>query len=112
MSQPARQLSLPMGYPAPPASRVDTSRAAGETARELAARQRATVYAFIVSRGALGATDEEIQDGTGLRGDSERPRRWELEHAEPEPLIRRSPLTRRTSSGHLAHPYIATVFAA
>lgn len=112
MTDPARQIELPMGYPDPPAVAVDTSRAAAAHARQTAARQRAAVYAYIVSRGPLGATDEEIQQGTGLKGDSERPRRWELEHAEPEPLIRRSLITRPTASGHPAHPYVASAFLA
>lgn len=60
-----------------PHNGTPTSRAAAEAKRD-AEKQRAQVLAFIKSRGQYGATDLEIQDGTGIDGDSERPRRWEL----------------------------------
>jgi hypothetical protein len=39
---------------------------------------RAAVLAYVRSRGAQGATDDEIQTALGLSGNTERPRRWEL----------------------------------
>lgn len=54
------------------------SRLAAELMQPHAARQRERVMEFIVSAGDRGATDEEIQDGLGLSGNSERPRRTRL----------------------------------
>lgn len=55
------------------------STAALESARLSAPTQRARILLFLQERGAQGATDDEIQATLGLSGDTERPRRQELE---------------------------------
>lgn len=57
----------------------DTTRAAHEKIESSAATLRGEVLRFILSSG--GATDEEIQKGLGMGGNTERPRRRELEAA-------------------------------
>ena len=66
--------------------------------------QRRQVLAFLGSCGDRGATDEEIQDGTGLGGSTERPRRVELERRG---LIFKSELERPTRSGRNAAVWLA-----
>jgi hypothetical protein len=39
---------------------------------------REQVFEFISNRGSVGATDREIQRCLGIKGDTQRPRRWEL----------------------------------
>jgi hypothetical protein len=46
-----------------------------------AATMRAQVYAFLTRQGRYGATDEEISDALAMPGNTERPRRVELENA-------------------------------
>jgi hypothetical protein len=66
------QLGLPF------ARRSDTSRAAAEAARDRAPFDRGRIYAAIVAAGARGLTDEELEESTGLKGNTVRPRRGEL----------------------------------
>jgi hypothetical protein len=54
------------------------SRFAAELMKPHAARQRERVMEFILAAGDRGLTDEEIQEGLGLSGNSERPRRTRL----------------------------------
>lgn len=46
--------------------------------RGTAQLDRLRVLAFIRERGERGATDEEMQIGIPLAGNTQRPRRWEL----------------------------------
>lgn len=57
----------------------DTSREAARRIAGHAGTQRAEVFAFIVSRGVIGATDSEIAAGVGIPIQSVNPRRGELE---------------------------------
>ena len=67
-------------FPDPPSQRhSETSRAAAANIAPEAGTLRAKVLAFIVTAGENGATDQEIQDGLGMDGNTERPRRRELE---------------------------------
>ena len=59
----------------------DTSREAAIEKLSTAQIDRAKVYRYIKDRGVIGATDEEIQDGLGMDGNTERPRRRELQLA-------------------------------
>jgi len=56
----------------------NTSRLAAIEALPFAATARGKVLQFIASKGAYGATDEEIQDGLRMRANTQRPRRVEL----------------------------------
>ena len=86
----------------PPHSEPDTSRAAAKSMRTRAPVLRAQVYAFICSRSS-GATNEEIQDGLGLSGDTVRPRVWELRgNGGCVAMIRDSGTRRFTHSGRQA----------
>ena len=106
-NQPAQpgpfQKSAMPGRPAPH-SGGDTSREAAGTVRADAGRLRQAVLAFILGRGADGATDAEIQAALSLAGDTERPRRWELQRAS---LIADSGQRRRTRTGRKAVVWIA-----
>ncbi len=83
----------------PPHTPPETSRAAAEAVKPDAARLRQAVLRYIQSRGPAGATDQEIQAALGLAGDTQRPRRWELQKAD---LIHDSGQRRKTSSGREA----------
>lgn len=84
---------------------VRSSRTSKAAAQRLTVseEQRRSVLAYIECRCEHGATDEEIQDGTGLSGSTERPRRIELERRG---LIRKSELERPTRSGRSAAVWI------
>lgn len=69
----------------------EPSHEAAAAALPRAAHQREQVLAAIRARGDLGLTDEEIQVLLGLSGNSERPRRRELQQRG---LIRASDLRR------------------
>jgi len=76
-----------------------TSRAAAiEISKKLNPLQLA-VLAFVVQRGALGATDEEIQNGLTMNPSTQRPRRIELER---KGLVADSGTTRKTKAGRPA----------
>jgi len=62
----------------PPSVPVDTSEAAAEKIKPDTKMLRGLVFGFILGRGSLGATDQEIQDALEVDGNTERPRRWEL----------------------------------
>ncbi|MEZ6127895.1 MAG: hypothetical protein R3C59_04385 [Planctomycetaceae bacterium] len=68
-------------YPDPPHNGTDTSMAAAERIQPAVTGQRRKVLDFVRDRGELGATDSEIQAGLNIPGDTERPRRRELEQA-------------------------------
>ena len=56
----------------------DTSEEAAKSIAPVASRLRELVLTFLQSCGAHGATDEEIQQGIGLAGTTQIPRRREL----------------------------------
>ena len=62
-------------------NKTKTSRAAADRAKLAASGQRLQVLNHIRKQGEIGATDKEIQTALDLSGDSQRPRRRELELA-------------------------------
>ena len=103
-----RQFNLPLPGKTPPhQSHSETSRAAAEGILPTVGTGRRRVYDFLKHRGIAGATDQEIQIGLGMSGDTVRPRRGELVGAR---LVVRRNLTRKTRSGFdadvwvIAHP--------
>jgi len=80
-----------------------TSVEAGEKIKPVLNFLERKVLEFFQAKGDAGATDEEAQEGTGLGGSTERPRRTSLvEHG----LLRDSGRTRRTRSGRQAVVWI------
>lgn len=61
-----------------PHNNTPTSRIAAKLAKTFAASQQERVFAFIEQAGEHGATDEEIEGGLGIGGNSVRPRRTRL----------------------------------
>ncbi len=109
MRLPDRQLNLLTGYGGAPPFQAgsQTSEKAAQSVQPRVGTLRYRVLQFIVSCGLYGATDEEIQDGLRMNGNTERPRRRELEKGR---LIVDSGRTRKTRSGKdavvwvIAHP--------
>ena len=85
-----------------------TSAAAAKDARGLASPMGRKVLEFIQSRGAAGATDEEIQIGLGMNPSTERPRRIELMRRDPPAIVESG--TRPTRSGRHAAVWVAVEF--
>lgn len=86
--------------------------AGSETSEEAAAligpkaeTLRMQVLKFLIDQGDDGATDEEIQDATGMGSNTERPRRRELEEAN---LVLKTYRIRRNRSKRRAAVYVAT----
>lgn len=83
----------------------DTSKLA---AIELDGTRRATLRAMVFralrERGSTGATDEELQQALRLQGNTERPRRRELEEVG---LVRDSGVRRKTQAGKAAVVWVA-----
>lgn len=82
----------------------DTSRDAAVRIAKDAETLRQQVYAYIVSRGGHGATDEEGQAKLCMDGNTYRPRRRELETAG---VVMDSGQRRATSSGRSAVVWMA-----
>lgn len=83
----------------------DTSRSAAKVMASSAIAIRRRVFDFIVSRGSLGATDHEIQTSLAIAGDTERPRRDELQKAN---LVRDSGQRRTAPSGRSVIVWVTT----
>ncbi len=81
-----------------------TSRRAAVEGESAAETQRKRVLMFLQDIGESGATDEEMQLGLGMVGNTQRPRRVELFRAD---LICDSGRTRPTRSGRLAVVWMA-----
>lgn len=96
---PMRIVELPLFMVTAPNSGSQTSKDAAADIREHAHKQRARVLAFIASRGAQGATDQEIEHALGMVGNSVRPRRGELLE---NGCIEDSGETRKTVAGRKA----------
>jgi hypothetical protein len=77
------QQGLPSVQLMPPSVPVDTSEAAAAKIVPRAARDRARIYAYIVSCGDYCATEREIENALGIAGNTVRPRLWELEGNAP-----------------------------
>lgn len=91
--------------PPAPHTRPTTSRTAAEQIQPAAATLRRAVLRFIQSQGSDGATDAEIQTALDLTGDTQRPRRWELQRAG---LIVDSGRRRKTPAARDAIVWTAT----
>lgn len=65
----------------PPSVRTDTSREAAESIALATPNLRARVLKFVQERGYYGATEEEIDAALEMRGNTCRPRIWELMRA-------------------------------
>lgn len=84
----------------PPSVRgSDTSVAAAKQIEPITGALRLAVYAMLVSRGWVGATDEEMQDALEMAPNTQRPRRIELVE---DGWVRDSGRTRPTRSGRKA----------
>ena len=88
-----------------PHSGTDTSREAAQSMTLVAAANTARVLLFIADQGENGATDFEVQAALNMTGDSELPRRWELQR---HGLVRDSGSRRKSPSGRNAIVYVAT----
>jgi len=82
----------------------DTSRAAAESMEAIAPTLRHKVYHHILSKGAHGATDDEVVQALGLAHRTITARRRELER---EGAVYRTEQRRPTSSGRTAGVYMA-----
>lgn len=81
---------------------ADTRSAARDSIRSTAENLRIEVLKYLGRCGERGATDEEIQLALGMKGNTERPRRRELEKAGAI----RSSGTRKTRSGRSAAVWV------
>lgn len=91
--------------PFPPAQRhSETSKQAALAALPRAPTDRARVLAYLVERGAYGATDDEMQNWLGMNPSTQRPRRVELWKAGLIVLDTRKRLTR---AGRKASVWVA-----
>lgn len=88
----------------PPFSNATTSKSAADSIKTSAATLRAQVFDYIRKQGSHGATDEEIQTALSMSGNTERPRRGELEKSGK---ISAAEQTRKTSSGRQAIVWVA-----
>jgi hypothetical protein len=89
----------------PPRQRhSETSAAAADAIRPKSATLREKVHSFLLTRGEMGATDEEIQDLLRMPASTERPRRVELVAMG---LVKESRTRRTTRSGRAASVWAA-----
>lgn len=91
--------------PAPAQIHSRTSVEAGLQIEKKSISLRGHVLAFLRGRGAMGATDEEMQIALNMNPSTQRPRRIELVAAG---LARDSAMTRETKSGRKAVVWVAT----
>lgn len=92
------QLNL-FDRPAPSQRGSQTSMAAARSIEPQAGTLRGFVLDYLRGKGALGATDEEIQVALHMNPSTQRPRRIEL---VAKGLVRDSQRTRPTTSGRMA----------
>jgi DNA-binding IclR family transcriptional regulator len=83
----------------PPHNGTATSRAAANEIEPFAGRLRADVLIFLRSRGEEGATADEIEQSSGIAGNTIRPRLIELKRLG---LVQQTSATRPTRSGRKA----------
>jgi predicted ArsR family transcriptional regulator len=87
-----------------PHNRTPTSRAAADQIEPVSGKARATVLEYLRSRDKEGATADEIEEGTGISGNTVRPRVFELRQMG---LVEDSKTTRPTRSGRRAAVWVA-----
>lgn len=90
---------LPLFMQSAPHSGSKTSRDAAADIVPHSAKLRARVLTYLVARGSLGATAQEIEIDTGIAGNTVRPRLVELRDTG---CVRDSGRTRTTTSGRAA----------
>lgn len=82
-----------------PHNGTPTSRAAAHAIEPVSGKARAGILGYLRSRGAEGATADEIEQDTGISGNTVRPRVFELRQMG---LVENSRTTRPTRSGRRA----------
>ena len=85
-------------------SRCHTSIAAAKSVEGKAATMRGKILAFVRSRGALGATREDVEIALEISGSTVRPRVLELIHFG---TVKETDATRATESGRQAAVLVA-----
>lgn len=90
---------MPCQTSLPHASGSPTSEEAARQAENIAPRQIDRIMAYFASRGPLGATAGEVEEATGVNGNSVRPR---LVHLKAAGRLIDSGQTRLTKSGRKA----------
>lgn len=96
----------PLDFDAPTApyqGHSQTSKAAASSVLESLNAGQRRVREYLAACGPTGGTDEQIQAGTGMRANTERPRRIELVELG---LVRDSNQRRATSSGRTATVWV------
>lgn len=89
-----------------PYSEPDTSKAAAASLNKFKREiDKERILQFIQAQGSEGATDQEIEIFTKIKGDTLRPRRGELMKAGK---ITKAPFKRETKSGRQAAVWIAS----
>lgn len=83
---------------------MSTSTLAYDSIKPCAATLREQVYAYVLSQGIHGATDEQVQVALGMNPSTQRPRRLELVEAG---RLCQSGEIRETRSGRKAVVWIA-----
>ena len=91
--------------PKTPHNGTPTSRITATLAKTFAATQQETVFEFIEQAGDRGATDQEIEIGLGIAGNSVRPRRRKLVELG---RVKQSGNLRLTSSNSPAVVWVVT----
>lgn len=86
----------------------ETSKESALNAEPKAGTKRFLLLEFLRARGAVGATDEEMQDALHINPNTQRPRRGELVERK---FVVESDITRTTTSGGKATVWIAAEFA-
>lgn len=92
----------------PPSVPVDTSEHAAQKIRGATAQMRQRVLDALTRCGAFGATERELEEMLAMRGNSLRPRLWELEGNAPEGrpkppvLVKKTPTVRRGARVYVA----------
>lgn len=113
ITQPASSPAAPVPAPAVPlppfAAGSETSRQAAIAKHDAgdAISQQSRIYELLCAAGAKGMIREEIEQATGLDGNTVRPRLLELlgeakGYTADPPYVRRSGKTRKTSKGRNA----------
>jgi hypothetical protein len=85
---------------------ADTSLAALESVQPAVPSIRQRIYDYIASRGAEGATTDEVEAALNIPGNTVRPRMRELEFGNLKTQIMFSWTTRATRRGRQAHVYV------
>jgi hypothetical protein len=105
------QVKPSVSIPNPPSHHnapAGTSHVAAQRVSGKAKSLRAAVLDVLTWRGAIGATDQEMQEILGLPPNAQTPRRWELVNAG---RVIASKLRRPTRSGCPATVWVLTCYA-